>query len=113
MPNRNIHRTVRFPHNALGTVIHQNVKVGKNSTIYQNVTVGGRKDKTRIYNDEIIDAPIIGSNVLVGTNSIILGPIIVGDNAIIGAGAVVVDDVPPNSTVYGEKSKIKNNSLTL
>ena len=35
----------------------------------------------------------------IGTGAKILGPVTVGDHARIGANAVVVDDVPANTTV--------------
>lgn len=45
--------------------------------------------------------PRIGRNVAVGTGARVLGHLEVGDGARIGANAVVLDDVPEQSTVAG------------
>jgi len=49
----------------------------------------------------------VGKNVRIGSNATIL-PVNIGDGSIIGAGAVVTKDIPPNSTVYGNPAKVKN-----
>ena len=65
----------------------------------QGVTIGkGGGTSTQNDDDEI---PVIGNNVLIGTNALVLGKISIGDNATVGAGAVVTKDVPPNTVVVG------------
>lgn len=49
---------------------------------------------------------VIGNDVWIGYQSIILGGITVGDGAVIGAGAVVVKDVPPYAVVGGVPAKV-------
>lgn len=49
---------------------------------------------------------MIKENVYIGARAIVLGSITVGKNARIGAGAVVVKDVPPNTTVVGVPAHI-------
>ncbi len=64
-------------------------------TLYQGVTLGGtgfQRGKRH---------PTLGDNVTVGSGAKLLGPIFVGDGAKIGANTVVVEDVPPGSTVVG------------
>ncbi len=51
------------------------------------------------------DGPRIGRNVEIGTGAKIIGPVRVGDGARIGANAVVVDDVPPDTTVVGAPAR--------
>ena len=41
-----------------------------------------------------------------GTGAKVLGNITIGDNSYIGANAVVIKDVPPNSTVVGVPGRI-------
>jgi virginiamycin A acetyltransferase len=48
----------------------------------------------------------IGSDVWIGTNSIILDGVTIGDGAIIGAGSVVTKDVMPYAIVGGNPAKI-------
>ena len=49
--------------------------------------------------------PVIGDHVFMGAHVCILGPVHVGDGAKIGAGAVVVTDIPPNSSAVGIPAK--------
>jgi serine O-acetyltransferase len=50
--------------------------------------------------------PTIGDNVVVGTGAKILGDIKIGNNSYVGANAVVIKDVPANSTVVGVPGRI-------
>ena len=64
------------------------------------VTLGGTgKDKGKRH-------PTLGNNVMVGSGAKVLGPIRIGDNARIAANAVVLRDVPENSTVVGVPGRI-------
>lgn len=49
---------------------------------------------------------IIGNDVWVGSNAIIMGGLCIGDGAVIGAGSVVTKDVPPFAIVGGVPAKI-------
>jgi len=49
---------------------------------------------------------VIGNDVWVGANSVILKGVVVGDGAIVGASAVVTKDVPPYAIVIGNPAKI-------
>lgn len=83
-----------------GVVIGETAVVGDNCTIYQGVTLGGTgKDKGKRH-------PTLGNNVLVGSGAKILGPFNVGDNSRIAANAVVLDEVPENSTAVGVPARI-------
>ena len=71
-----------------------------NCTIYQNVTLGGTgKEHGKRH-------PTLGNNVLVGSGAKVLGPFKVGDNSRIAAGAVVLEEVPPNATAVGVPARI-------
>lgn len=89
-----------FIDHGMGVVIGETSEVGDNCTIYHQVTLGGTgKDKGKRH-------PTIGSNVMVGSGSKLLGPIILGDNVRIGANAVVLKDIPSNTTAVGIPAKI-------
>ena len=82
------------------TIVYAN-EIGKNFTVFQNVTVGvGKK------NDKGIDTPTIKDNVTIYTGAVVFGPITIGNNVTIGAGAVVNKDVPDNCTVVGNPMRI-------
>ena len=51
--------------------------------------------------------PHIGNGVELGANVIILGDITLGNNVTVGAGSVVLDSVPDNALVVGEKARVK------
>ena len=78
-----------------GIVIGETAEIGDDVMIYQGVTLGGTgKDVGKRH-------PTIESGVMIGAGAKVLGPITVGKNAKVAAGAVVVKDVEPNSTVVG------------
>lgn len=78
-----------------GIVIGETTEIGDDVMIYQGVTLGGTgKDVGKRH-------PTIERGVMIGAGAKVLGPITVGRNAKIAAGAVVVKDVEPNSTVVG------------
>lgn len=82
-----------FAYGGIAVVIHKNCKIGKNVTISQCVTIGGRSGS--------IGVPRIGDNVYIGAGAIILGNISIADNATIGAGAVVIKDVGQSESWAG------------
>ncbi len=89
-----------FIDHGMGVVIGETSIIGDNVLLYQGVTLGGtglEKGKRH---------PTIGSNVVIGTGANVLGNITIGDNSYIGANAVVIKDVPPNSTVVGVPGRI-------
>ncbi|HEX8197441.1 MAG TPA: bifunctional UDP-N-acetylglucosamine diphosphorylase/glucosamine-1-phosphate N-acetyltransferase GlmU [Pyrinomonadaceae bacterium] len=48
----------------------------------------------------------IGSNVKIGSDTMLVAPVNVGDGAITGAGSVVTKDIPPNKLAVGAPAKI-------
>ena len=52
------------------------------------------------------ETPIIGDNVIIFANAVIIGKITIGDNAIIGAGSVVLNNVEANTVVAGNPAKL-------
>lgn len=78
-----------------GVVIGETAEIGDRVTLYQGVTLGGTgfaRGKRH---------PTLEDNVTVGSGAKLLGPVTVGRNAKIGANTVVIEDVPPETTVVG------------
>lgn len=96
-PSVKIGRNSIFVHNGLGCVIHAKSRIGDQTLIYQNVTLGGRNGCA---------APIIGDNVIIGAGACILGKVSIGSNVKIGANAVVLSNIPDNCTVVGIPAQI-------
>ena len=78
-----------------GVVIGETAEIGDRVTLYQGVTLGGTgfaRGKRH---------PTVEDDVTIGSGAKLLGPITVGHGAKVGANTVVIEDVPPNSTVVG------------
>lgn len=85
-----------LPHGLNGIVINDKAVIGKNCTIYHQVTIGEIGG----------NAPIIGNNCFIGPGAKILGGVRVGNNVTIGANCVVVKDIPDGSTVVVKEPRI-------
>lgn len=89
-----------FIDHGMGVVIGETTVIGDNCTLYQGVTLGGTgKDQGKRH-------PTLGDNVLVGAGARVLGPISIGNNSKIASGAVVLKDVPENSTAVGIPARV-------
>lgn len=83
-----------------GVIIGETSIIGDNVTIYQGVTLGGTgKEQGKRH-------PTIGNNVMISTGAKVLGSFTIGDNSKIGAGSVVLEEVPPGSTVVGVPGRV-------
>jgi serine O-acetyltransferase len=86
-------------------IIHPKTVIGNNCNISQGVTIGisGRGDKRGV--------PIIGNNVYIAANAVVVGKITIADNSVIGANSLVISDVEKNTTVLGVPGvKVSNNN---
>lgn len=89
-----------FIDHGMGVVIGETCEIGDDVVLYQGVTLGGTgKEKGKRH-------PTIGSNVVIASGAKVLGSFKVGDNSRIGANAVVLSEVPANSTVVGFKARV-------
>lgn len=93
-PGASIGRRLVIDH-GMGIVIGETAEVGDDVLMYQGVTLGGTgKDHGKRH-------PTIGNNVLIGSGAKVLGPFKVGDNSRIASNAVVLSEIPPDSTAVG------------
>ena len=84
----------------MGIVIGETAEIGDDCLIYHGVTLGGTGKETGKRH------PTIGNNVLIGTGAKVLGPITVGDGSRVAANAVVLKDIPENSTAVGSPARV-------
>ena len=106
-----------FVDHGMGTVIGETAEIGRNVTLYHDVTLGGvmpaiDTDKQRAAKRH----PTLCDYVIVGAGAQILGPITVQRCARVGGNSVVTKDVPEGATVVGvparqmTKSTVPNTS---
>jgi serine O-acetyltransferase len=98
-PGAELGRRVFIDHGA-GVVVGETAIVGNDVTLYQGVTLGGTGHERGKRH------PTLRDGVFVGSSAQILGNICIGENSRVGAGSVVLQDVPPNSTVVGVPAHI-------
>lgn len=89
-----------FIDHGTGIVIGETAVVDNDVSILQEVTLGGTGKASGDRH------PKIGRGVLIGAGAKILGNIRVGERAKIGAGSVVLQEVPPHTTVAGVPARV-------
>ena len=80
-------------------VIHTDTLIGENFNIAQGCLIGKAQGKRK-------GVPVIGNNVCMNANSIIIGKVHIGNDVLIAPGAFINFDVPDNSIVIGNPGKI-------
>ena len=89
-----------FIDHGCGIVIGETAIVGDDVTLFQGVTLGGTgKEKGKRH-------PTLDDGGMVSSGARVLGNIHIGKNVKIGAGSVVLQDVPANSTVVGIPGRV-------
>jgi serine O-acetyltransferase len=84
-----------FIDHGMGVVIGETTEIGEDCLLYQGVVLGGTTlEKKKRH-------PTLGNGVVVGTGAIVLGAITLGDRSRVGAGSVVVNPVPADTSVVG------------
>ncbi|MCZ6561576.1 MAG: serine O-acetyltransferase [Deltaproteobacteria bacterium] len=89
-----------FIDHGMGVVIGETAEIGDDVIVYQGVTLGGislKKEKRH---------PTVEDCVIIGAGATILGPVTVGRSSKIGSGSVVINPVPPNSSVVGVPGRV-------
>lgn len=84
------------------------VNIGSNTLIASHVSIVSVTHDTeaKLFKGSIIKKPIvIGDNVWLGSNCVILPGVTIGDNVIVGAGSVVTKDLTSNALYIGSPAK--------
>ncbi|MBF0214261.1 MAG: serine O-acetyltransferase [Magnetococcales bacterium] len=89
-----------FIDHGMGVVIGETTQIGDDVTLYHGVTLGGTSWNAGKRH------PTLENGVVVGAGAKILGPITIGSNARVGSNAVVVSDVPADTTVVGVPGRL-------
>lgn len=98
-PGATIGKALVIDHGA-GVVIGETAEIGDNCTLYQGVTLGGTgKDVGKRH-------PTLGNGVMVGAGAKVLGPFTIADGSKVAAGAVVLKEIPENSTAVGIPARV-------
>lgn len=90
-----------MPH-PVGIVIGEGSRIGRNVSIYQNVTIG------RLRPDG--GYPAIEDGVTIYAGAVLIGPITVGKGAVVGANSVVLKDIPPFHIAAGVPARLLSGS---
>jgi serine O-acetyltransferase len=85
-------------HPELGVVVSGHAVVGANLVLTGGTCLGERAGA----DDQ---SYVIGDNVTLGANAVVIGPVRIGDRVTIGAGAVVVDEAPDGAVLVGVPAK--------
>jgi serine O-acetyltransferase len=101
LPGSTIGEGLRIEH-PVGIVIGSGSKLGSNCIVMQGVTIGLKHPVSSEYDGY----PTIGSNVLLGAHSSILGPITIGDMSIIGAHSLAISNIPERAIAVGTPARI-------
>ncbi|MHC5215131.1 2,3,4,5-tetrahydropyridine-2,6-dicarboxylate N-acetyltransferase [Enterococcus sp. LJL128] len=104
-----------------GTMIDMGAILGGRATVGKNCHIGAGTVLAGVIEPPSAEPVVIEDNVLIGANAVVLEGIRVGAGAVVAAGAIVVDDVAPNTVVAGvparkikdidEKTKGKTNMM--
>lgn len=98
-PGAQIGRRLVIDH-GMGIVIGETAVIGDDCLLYHGVTLGGTgKENGKRH-------PTIGNNVMIACGAKVLGPFTVGDNARIAANAVVLSEIPADSTAVGAPARV-------
>ncbi len=83
------------------------VRIGDNVTITSSALIAHDASMKNILGKSLIGRIIIGNNVFVGYNSIVLPNTTIGNNVVVGAGSVISKNIPDNSVVVGNSRIIR------
>jgi 2,3,4,5-tetrahydropyridine-2-carboxylate N-succinyltransferase/tetrahydrodipicolinate N-acetyltransferase len=89
-----------------GTMIDMNAVLGGRATVGKNCHIGAGSVLAGVVEPPSADPVIIGDDVLVGANAVVLEGVRVGSGAVVAAGAIVIENVPENAVVAGIPARI-------
>ena len=89
---------LNLPH-PTGIVVGDGVRIGRSSTIYQNVTLGRHSANRPGY-------PVLGEDTTIYAGAVIIGAITIGEGAVVAANSVVNRDIAPGAIAVGAPAQV-------
>ncbi len=89
-----------------GTMIDMGAVLGGRATVGKNCHVGAGAVLAGVVEPASAVPVVVEDGVLIGANAVVIEGVRVGANAVVAAGAVVIEDVPPNTVVAGCPARV-------
>ena len=89
-----------------GTMIDMGAVLGGRATVGNNCHVGAGAVLAGVIEPASATPVIVEDNVLIGANAVVIEGVRIGHDAVVAAGAVVIEDVAPNSVVAGIPARV-------
>lgn len=89
-----------------GTMIDMGAILGGRATVGKHSHIGAGAVLAGVIEPASAKPVVVGDNVLVGANAVVIEGVQVGNNAVVAAGAVVIEDVPENAVVAGCPARV-------
>lgn len=89
-----------------GTMIDMNVVLGGRATVGKNCHIGAGTVLAGVIEPPSAKPVVVEDDVVIGANAVVLEGVKVGKGAVVAAGAIVIDDVPPNTVVAGTPARV-------
>lgn len=83
--------------------VARDVQIGRNVNLHKGCTIGRENRGKRE------GVPVIGNNVWIGINAVVIGNISIGDDVLIAPGSFVNRDIPSHSVVVGNPCTVHSN----
>lgn len=98
---------VKYHNSLVDSLVPEQVEIGDNFISAPGSIILAHDASLLVhFNKYRIEKTVIGDNVFLGANAVVLAGVRIGNGAIIGAGAVVTRDVPENTVVAGNPAKV-------
>ncbi|WP_079529679.1 2,3,4,5-tetrahydropyridine-2,6-dicarboxylate N-acetyltransferase [Halobacillus hunanensis] len=89
-----------------GTMIDMNVVMGGRATVGKDCHIGAGAVLAGVIEPPSAQPVVIEDEVVIGANAVVLEGVTVGKGSVVAAGAIVTEDVPPNTVVAGTPAKV-------
>lgn len=102
-----VNKNGSYSNSLVDTLVPEFVEIGANFISAPGSIILGHDASLLLFTKKYrIQKTIIGNNVFLGANSVVLPGVIIGDNVIVGAGSVVTKNIASNSVVAGNPARV-------